>query len=135
MPAARSNRPPVWVWLLAVPVVLALLASVALTMLLPAALVKKIVADQLQAALRREVRFADARLQLWPPVRLSVQKPELAEQCELKHAKPEALALALGVDDDPASSRDSILRAQREARKIIARCIEEAAQLPVLGCP
>jgi hypothetical protein len=62
-------------------------------------------------------------------------KPELAESCELKHAKPEALALALGVEADPSSTRDSILRAQREARKIIALCIEEAAQLPTLGCP
>ncbi len=62
------------------------------------------------------------------------QKPALAEQCELKHAKPEALALTLGVDDDPTSTRDSIVRAQREARKIIALCIQEAAQLPSLGC-
>lgn len=61
-------------------------------------------------------------------------KPELAEPCQLKHAKPEALALALEVEADPASSADSIRRAQREARVIVARCIEETAQLPTLGC-
>ena len=79
MSTALSKRPPVWVWLVAIPVVLVLFASVALTMLLPPALVKRIVDKQLHTALRREVRFENARLQLWPPVRLSVQKPELAE--------------------------------------------------------
>ncbi|HVK74859.1 MAG TPA: hypothetical protein VM734_16130 [Kofleriaceae bacterium] len=63
------------------------------------------------------------------------QKPELAEQCHMKQAKPEALALALGVADDPSSTRESIVQAQVEARKIIARCIEEAARLPSMGCP
>lgn len=61
-------------------------------------------------------------------------KPELAPQCKLKHAKPEALALALAVADDPSSSADSVARARAEMGKIVARCIEEAAQLPVLGC-
>lgn len=63
------------------------------------------------------------------------QKPELAEQCQLKRAKPEALALTLAVVDDPASSADSVARARSEVGKILARCIEEAAQLPALGCP
>ena len=61
-------------------------------------------------------------------------KPELAPQCKLKQAKPEALALALAVADDPSSSADSIARARAEMGKIVARCIEEAAQLPALGC-
>jgi hypothetical protein len=59
---------------------------------------------------------------------------ELAESCHMKQAKPEALELLLQVDDDPAASDDSRLRAQIEARKLIARCIEEAAQLPAQGC-
>lgn len=63
------------------------------------------------------------------------KKPELAETCKLKHAKPEALALALGVVADPSSSADSVARARSEVGKIVARCIEEAAQLPALGCP
>ena len=63
------------------------------------------------------------------------RKPELGEQCKLKRAKPEALALARAVADDPSSSADSVARARAEVGKIIARCIEEAAQLPALGCP
>ncbi|HUQ03436.1 MAG TPA: hypothetical protein VM261_13135 [Kofleriaceae bacterium] len=64
-------------------------------------------------------------------------KPEdvaLKERCELKHAKPEALQLLLGVIEDPKSSEDSLLRAHVEARKLIAKCIEETVQLPSLGC-
>ncbi len=62
-------------------------------------------------------------------------RPALADTCKLKHAKPEALALALAVADDPSSSADSVARAKAEVGKIVARCIEEAAQLPTLGCP
>jgi hypothetical protein len=58
----------------------------------------------------------------------------LKERCELKKAKPEALVLLLGVIDDPKSSEDSMLRASVEARKLIAKCIEETVQLPTLGC-
>lgn len=58
----------------------------------------------------------------------------LAEQCQMKQAKPEALALLLAVDDDPKASDDSRLRAQIEARKLIARCVMEQAALPSLGC-
>lgn len=58
----------------------------------------------------------------------------LKERCDLKKAKPEALVLLLGVIDDPKSSEDSMLRASVEARKLIAKCIEETVQLPTLGC-
>ncbi|KAB2887221.1 MAG: hypothetical protein F9K40_21725 [Kofleriaceae bacterium] len=58
----------------------------------------------------------------------------LAERCELKKAKPEALGLLLGVIEDPKSSDDSVLRAHVEARKLIAKCFEEAAGLPAMGC-
>ena len=58
----------------------------------------------------------------------------LAERCDLKKAKPEALELLYGVIDDPKSSEDSSLRAQVEARKLIGKCIEETVQLPSLGC-
>ena len=64
-------------------------------------------------------------------------KPEdaaLAERCELKKAKPEALELLMGVIEDPKSSEDSMLRAHVEARKLIAKCFEEAAALPAMGC-
>jgi hypothetical protein len=62
------------------------------------------------------------------------KKPELAEPCDLKKAKPEALALLLAVDDDPKASDDSRLRAQIEARKLISKCVMEHASLPGLGC-
>ncbi len=61
-------------------------------------------------------------------------KPELAETCKLKKAKPEALALALAVADDPSSPADAAAQAKAEVGKIVARCIEEAAQLPAMGC-
>lgn len=65
------------------------------------------------------------------------KKPDdknLADQCDLKKAKPEALALLLAVDDDPKASDDSRLRAQIEARKLISKCVMEHASLPGLGC-
>ena len=64
----------------------------------------------------------------------AARKPELADTCKLKRNKPEALALALMVADDPQSSADSVARAKMEVGKIVARCIEEATQLPQLGC-
>ncbi len=76
--ASRRGLPP-WGWLLAVPVALVAIASLALTLLFPPARLKAMVADQLHHALAREVRFADASLGLWPPVRLTVRRPELAE--------------------------------------------------------
>ncbi len=66
--------------------------------------------------------------------RCAEKKPELAEPCDLKKAKPEALALLLAVDDDPKASDDSRLRAQIEARKLISKCVMEHASLPSLGC-
>ncbi|MEO5989629.1 MAG: AsmA-like C-terminal region-containing protein [Candidatus Eisenbacteria bacterium] len=76
---ARLNRLPSWVWFLGAPVALVLAAWLALSLLFPPARVKQLVNAHLQRALRREVRFEDASLKLWLPVRLSVQGPELAE--------------------------------------------------------
>jgi hypothetical protein len=62
------------------------------------------------------------------------RKPELAEACQMKKAKPEALALALetAVRDDVAP--DVALRSQQAARTIIEKCVQEVAALPSLGC-
>lgn len=60
---------------------------------------------------------------------------KLAEQCELKKAKPEALSLLMALDDDAKASDDSRLRAQIEARKLISKCVMEHASLRGLGCP
>ena len=70
---------PLWAWLAAVPVALVAIAFVALSILFPPARLKAMVAEQLHSALSRDVRFADASLGLWPPVRLTVKRPELAE--------------------------------------------------------
>lgn len=79
MPIVRSNRPPSWVWFLATLVTVVAVAWFALSALFPPARVKQLVNAQLQRTLRREVRFEDASLKLWPPVRLSVKRPVLAE--------------------------------------------------------
>lgn len=61
-------------------------------------------------------------------------KPTLAEACQMKKAKPEALALALetAVRDDVAP--DVAVRSQQAARTIIEKCVQEVAALPTLGC-
>ena len=61
-------------------------------------------------------------------------KPDLLTTCE-NRSLPDALHMALAVDDDPAATRLNVLQAQAEARKIIARCIEESTKLPSMGCP
>jgi uncharacterized protein involved in outer membrane biogenesis len=76
--ASRRGLPP-WGWLVAVPIALVAIAFLALTLLFPPARLRAMVADQLHHALARDVRFADASLGLWPPVRLTVRRPELAE--------------------------------------------------------
>lgn len=73
------RRPPVWLWLIAVPLVLIGLAWGALVVLLPPARATQVVREQLARSLAREVRFEQVKLSLWPPVRLSVKKVELAE--------------------------------------------------------
>ena len=61
-------------------------------------------------------------------------KPALAEACQLKHAKPEALALALETATRDDIAPDAALRSQQAARTIIDKCIQEVAALPSLGC-
>jgi hypothetical protein len=61
-------------------------------------------------------------------------KPELADRCHMKQAKPEALKLALEVDDDPGAAPRDIFAAQESARQVIAKCIEENAALDA-ECP
>ena len=76
MPSTR--RPPLWVWLVATPLVLVLLAWAALAILLPPARATQLVRDQLAKSLARDVRFEKVSISLWPPVRLAVSKFELA---------------------------------------------------------
>ena len=78
-PVSPPRRPPVWAWLIAAALVLAASAWVALAMLFPPATLRALIDDQLHHALRREVRYADVSLRLWPPVRMALTRPELAE--------------------------------------------------------
>jgi hypothetical protein len=66
---------------IAAAVLLALAAALAgmLVVLFPPARLRAIVSEQLHHALTRDVRFADASLGFWPPVRIAVERPELAE--------------------------------------------------------
>ena len=52
-------------------------------------------------------------------------KPNLKDTCTLKHAKIDALADLLQIDDDPTQSAQNVATAQDGARKIIEKCIEE----------
>lgn len=66
--------------------------------------------------------------------RCAETKPELADRCQMKHAKPQALKLALEVDDDPQAHPADIFAAQESARQVIAKCIEENVALDA-ECP
>ena len=60
-------------------VALVLVAWAALAILFPPAKVRALVQQQLSRSLTGEVRFADAALGLFPPVRLTVKRPALSE--------------------------------------------------------
>src|SRR6516164_157042 len=77
MPPTR--RLPLWVWLVATPLVLVALAWIALAILLPPTRATQLVREQLTKNLSRDVRFERVSISLWPPVRLAVRKFELAE--------------------------------------------------------
>ena len=74
-----SSRMPRWLWFLLVPVALVLVAWGALAVLFPPVKVRAIVSERVSRSLAREVRFADAGLTLFPPVRLVVREPEIGE--------------------------------------------------------
>jgi hypothetical protein len=79
---ATPSKSPLGRPLVLVPLVLVglvVVAWIALAIALPPARVKALVEAQLRTALRREARFESASVGLFPPVRLSVRKLELAE--------------------------------------------------------
>jgi hypothetical protein len=61
-------------------------------------------------------------------------KPELAEQCELKKAKPATIKMLLRVDQSADTTPSELLRIQETLRKNVADCIQGTAELPKLGC-
>jgi AsmA protein len=76
---STSRQLPAWVWIAAAPVVLLLVAWAALAILLPPARANRLVREQLSRSLARDVRFERVSVSLFPPVRLSVRRFELAE--------------------------------------------------------
>lgn len=77
MPLPRGAR---WLlWVLSAVVVLVGLAWAALAIFLPPAKVRALVQKQVSASVSREVRFADVRVSLWPPIRVTIAGPAMAE--------------------------------------------------------
>ena len=57
------------------------------------------------------------------------------ERCALAKALPESLEVALEVAAHPDTERKDVVQSADAIRKTIARCIEQTAKLPELGCP
>lgn len=95
-----SRRLPVWAWLIAVPALLIAVAWAALALIFPPAKLRASIDEQLHHVMRRDVRYVDASLRLWPPVRLAVTRLELAEPGGFAHGsafRADALDLDLDV--------------------------------------
>jgi len=60
--------------------------------------------------------------------------PAAQEPCKLAKALPEALEVALAVSAHPDTERRDAVQSAAALRKTIARCIEQTARLPALGC-
>lgn len=61
-------------------------------------------------------------------------KPELAKQCELAKALPDAMHLSLAVALNPESKPDIAEQSFSSAKKTISSCIDETGRLPAIGC-
>jgi len=59
---------------------------------------------------------------------------EVKKRCELDAALPDAMNLALGIDDEPDVSPADVFRAQSEARKVMATCIQGVNWITTHGC-
>jgi hypothetical protein len=59
---------------------------------------------------------------------------DLAEQCKLASALPEAMKTSLSVLSSADLSRNDALQAQDTAKKIAAECITQTAKLVSRGC-
>ena len=77
---APSRSPlRVALWIVAALAVLVLVTWGALVVLFPPARVRAMVSARISDVVARQVRFDDASVGLWPPVRLTVRRPALAE--------------------------------------------------------
>ncbi|HUS32745.1 MAG TPA: hypothetical protein VMZ53_29795 [Kofleriaceae bacterium] len=67
----------------------------------------------------------------------ATQKPdaaELAKECQLAKALPEALQIALSVAINPESKPDVVEQSYDSVRTTVSQCIQETAKLPAAGC-
>lgn len=133
-----TRRIPRVVWWLLVPVVLVGVLWGAMTLLFPPARVRALVSDALAQGLRRDVRFADAGLSLWPPVRLVVSRPELAEPGGFgEGAAFAADRLALDLEVWPLLSRKVVVKRlsiDAPALHVVLRA-DGSTNLDSLGAP
>lgn len=98
-------------WVVGALVVLVLATWGALALLFPPARVRALVSHQLSTVMAREVRFADASVGLWPPVRLTVRRPALAEPGGFAEgAALQAQSLHLDLDVMALLSRRLVVR-------------------------
>lgn len=65
----------------------------------------------------------------------AAQVPDVAKQCELARALPEAVRIGLEVAASPDSKPDIAQQSLTSVRKTAKECIEQTAKLPALGCP
>lgn len=63
------------------------------------------------------------------------QVPDLAKQCQLARALPDAIRIGLEVAASPDSKPDIVQQSYASVRKTAKECIEQTAKLPALGCP
>lgn len=79
MPPASTASARRLLWVAAAIVVLIGAAWAAVVILLPPERARSLARQQLSSALTREVRFTDASVGLWPPVRITLSRLEIAE--------------------------------------------------------
>ena len=61
-------------------------------------------------------------------------KPDLAKECALAKALPEAVRIGLEVAASPDSKPDLVEQSYGSVRKTVAECIQQTAKLPLLDC-
>ena len=98
-------------WIVATLVAVVLIAWGALAVVFPPARVRELVSARLADVLARDVKFADASIGIWPPVRLSVQRPALAEPGGFPNGSAlKARSLHLDLDVFALFSRKVVVR-------------------------
>jgi hypothetical protein len=61
-------------------------------------------------------------------------KPDVVELCKYDTPLSDALSLSMATAENPASTRNDVILAQGQARKIATQCLDQTAKLMSLGC-